>query len=244
MEGSVISVPSKTPDLTSATEGRPKPGRSSKPGIYQIDTSNILFILSGAFEGLTKIIDSRVAQGSIGFTANLKSGGDKNSESSMPFFTPNKGSTANLLELVEPSDLVKYGFIPEFVSRLPTMTTLAPLTPGDLRRILTDVRGSLVSQYKALFDYSGVDIRFTSNALDEICMKAAERGGGARGLRGIMDSVLLDAMYEVPGSDIRFVLIDAGAVRGERPALYWTEREVSAFWAAYNSKETGPRSLQ
>ncbi len=90
---------------------------------------------------------------------------------------------------MHPSDLVKYGFIPEFISRLPSITTLSPLTPGDLRRVLTEVRGSLISQYTALFGYSGVEIKFSSGALDAICMKAAERGGGARGLRGIMVSV-------------------------------------------------------
>lgn len=117
-------------------------------------------------------------------------------------------------------DLVKYGFIPEFVSRLPSLATLAPLTPTDLRRILTEVRGCLISQYTALFSYSGVEIRFTSGALDEICYKAAQRGGGARGLRGIMvrfsvdfdpltpalkrnvtivqENLLLEPMYEVP----------------------------------------------
>lgn len=120
----------------------------------------------------------------------------------MSFFTPNRRVTHNILDLVEPagtyhtylvkplsnllSDLVKYGFIPEFISRLPSLTTLAPLTVPDLRRILTDVRGSLISQYAALFGYSGVEIRFTSKALNEICKKASERGGGARGLRGIM----------------------------------------------------------
>jgi ATP-dependent Clp protease ATP-binding subunit ClpX len=114
-------------------------------------------------------------------------------------------------------DLVKYGFIPEFISRLPSIATLAPLTPTDLRRILTEVRGCLISQYTALFSYSGVEIRFTSGALDEICHKAAQRGGGARGLRGIMarfslgfpphlksnvatvqEILLLEPMYEVP----------------------------------------------
>ena len=109
-----------------------------------------------------------------------------------------------------------FSFIPEFISRLPSITTLSPLTIPDLRRILTDVRGSLISQYAALFGYSGVEIRFTSNALNEICRKAAERGGGARGLRGIMvrlvcsvyigvlyhvqESLLLQPMYETPGS--------------------------------------------
>lgn len=123
----------------------------------------------------------------------------------MPFFTPNRKASTNILELVEPADIVKYGFvwiihqqistmiltcsnryIPEFISRLPTITSLTQLTPSDLLRILTDVRGSLVSQYTALFGYSGVEIRFTTLALKEICRQAADRGGGARALRGIM----------------------------------------------------------
>ncbi|VDB90168.1 unnamed protein product [Peniophora sp. CBMAI 1063] len=238
MEGSVVNVPSKPlgGDLT-ASEGRSKPGRAPKPETHQIDTSNILFILSGAFEGLPKIINSRMAKGSIGFTANLKPDTNDKHNDFMPFFTPNRGVAPNVLESVQPTDLVKFGFIPEFISRLPTITTLSPLTPHDLRRILTDVRGSLVSQYCALFNYSGVEIKFTSSALDEICKKAAERGGGARGLRGIMESLLLDAMYETPGSDIRFVLIDGSVVRGEQPAMYWTEREGGAFWARWQAEE-------
>lgn len=93
------------------------------------------------------------------------------------------------------TDLVRYGFIPEFISRLPSITTLSPLTPQDLRRVLTEVKGSLISQYTALFGYSGVEIRFSGGALDEICRKAAERGGGARGLRGIMASRTIREIY-------------------------------------------------
>ena len=103
-----------------------------------------------------------------------------------------------MFSLTSATDLVRYGFIPEFISRLPSITTLSPLTPEDLRRVLTEVKGSLISQYTALFGYSGVEIRFSSGALDEICRKAAERGGGARGLRGIMENLLLEPMYEVP----------------------------------------------
>jgi len=153
------------------------------------------------------------------------------------FFTPNRRSTQNVLDLVEPGDLVKYGFIPEFISRLPSMTTLSPLTVPDLRRILTDVRGSLISQYTALFGYSGVEIRFTTAALNEICKKAAERGGGARGLRGIMENLLLEPMYEVPGSNIRHVLINDSVVRGEQPALYWSRGEGAQFWTAWAEEE-------
>jgi len=132
---------------------------------------------------------------------------------------------------------VKYGFIPEFISRLPSITTLSPLTIPDLRRILTEVRGSLISQYTALFGYSGVEIRFTTGALDEICRKAAERGGGARGLRGIMESLLLQPMYETPGSNIRHVLIDEATVRGEATSQYWAKGDGAAFWAVWAEAE-------
>ncbi|KAG6833802.1 hypothetical protein H0H87_011736 [Tephrocybe sp. NHM501043] len=212
MEGSVVSVQAKgavaaeapTPGGGTASPRRGQQ-RQSPPGerflflhltfqhidntipaksdTYHIDTSNVLFIVSGAFVGLDTIIKHRVAKGSIGFTATLPTPEDGKS---VPFFTPNRKTAANVLDLVEISDLVKYGFIPEFISRLPSITTLAPLTVPDLRRILTEVKGSLISQYQALFGYSGVEIRFTGAALDEICRKAAERGGGARGLRGIM----------------------------------------------------------
>jgi ATP-dependent Clp protease ATP-binding subunit ClpX len=156
------------------------------------------------------------------------------------FFTSNQKPSENLLENVDPTDLVKYGFIPEFVSRLPAITTLAPLTIPDLRRILTGVKGSLLSQYKALFEYSNVEIRFTSAALDEICRQAYERGGGARGLRGIMEKLLLEPMYEVPGSDIEGVLITERVAKGEVPAQYFRKNEGSnvTFWEAWATDET------
>jgi len=204
----------------------------ARPDVYHIDTSNVLFILSGAFVGLDKVIKQRVAKGSIGFTASLSS-----ENSSLPFFTPNRKAHHNPLDLVETSDLVQYGFIPEFISRLPSITTLAPLTIPDLRRILTDVKGSLVSQYQALFGYSGVEIRFTSDALDEICRKAHERGGGARGLRGIMETLLLEPMYEVPGSDIFHVLITADVVKGTSSPGYWKKGKAVHFWEAWATYE-------
>ncbi|KDQ64666.1 hypothetical protein JAAARDRAFT_28304 [Jaapia argillacea MUCL 33604] len=245
MEGSVVTIQSKGGAIegpgAATPDSRTRPPRSlsgsSKPETYHIDTSNVLFILSGAFVGLETVIKRRVVKGSIGFAANLAPAAEENSSGFMPFFTPNNKTTStNVLDLVEPVDLVKYGFIPEFISRLPSITTLAPLTPSDLRRILTDVRGSLVSQYTSLFGYSGVEIRFSSAALDEICQKAAERGGGARGLRGIMESLLLEAMYEVPGSNIRHVLITKETVRGEDP-MYWTKGEGAAFWGAWAEQE-------
>ncbi|KAF8528990.1 P-loop containing nucleoside triphosphate hydrolase protein [Hysterangium stoloniferum] len=217
-------------------------GRSINAGpnheMYQVDTSNVLFIFSGAFVGLEAVVKQRVAKGSIGFTASLSDGKSSGNSAFLPFFTPNGDRAPNFLELVEPSDLVKYGFIPEFISRLPTITTLSPLSPADLLRILTEVNGSLVSQYTALFGYSGVEIRFTSAALREICIKAAERGGGARGLRGVMESLLLDPMYEVPGSSIRHVLINQAVARGGEPPLYWSRGEGAAFWTAWAEEES------
>jgi ATP-dependent Clp protease ATP-binding subunit ClpX len=212
--------------------------------MYQIDTSNVLFILSGAFVGLDNVIKRRVAKGSIGFTAELGSNNDDSQTSDfMPFFTPNLRPLPNMLEHVEPADLVKYGFIPEFVSRLPSIATLAPLTPTDLRRILTEVRGCLISQYTTLFGYSGVEIRFTSGALDEICNKAAQRGGGARGLRGIMETLLLEPMYEVPGSNIRHVLIDKTVVRG-RNRLCTGRKEKGARFGPHGQRQRHARSNQ
>ncbi|CAL1700556.1 unnamed protein product [Somion occarium] len=246
MEGSVVTVQAKGGAEASPIggESRSRPPHRNlnvggpRPDSYSIDTSNVLFILSGAFVGLDTVIKRRVSKGSIGFTANLASKSEDDEVNSfMPFFTPNKRSIPNVLDHVEPSDLVKYGFIPEFISRLPSLATLAPLTPEDLRRVLTEVRGSLVSQYTALFGYSGVEIRFTGSALDEICHKAAERGGGARGLRGIMESLLLEPMYEVPGSTVRHVLITDAVVRGEESPLYWRKGEAPAFWAAWAEEE-------
>ncbi|KAF7971778.1 hypothetical protein HWV62_19965 [Athelia sp. TMB] len=246
MEGTTVTISAKPPAAAAegpagpGFEGRTKPGRGPAPGprpeSYQIDTSHVLFILSGAFVGLDSVVKRRVATGSIGFTANLPVA-ENDDSGFMSFFTPNSRTNKNVLDLVEPADLVKFGFIPEFISRLPSLTTLAPLTIPDLRRILTDVRGSLVSQYTALFGYSGVEIRFTSKALNEICKKASERGGGARGLRGIMENLLLEPMYEVPGSNVRHVLITDGVVRGETRALYWSRGEGAQFWAAWAEEE-------
>ncbi|KAF9057410.1 P-loop containing nucleoside triphosphate hydrolase protein [Panaeolus papilionaceus] len=260
MEGSVVTVQAKSggavPPPPPAPIGEPNLRNSqripnvapptNKPDVYHIDTSNVLFILSGAFVGLDKVIKQRVAKGSIGFTATL----NRSDDNVLPFFTPNRKVNSNPLDLVETADLVKYGFIPEFISRLPSITTLSPLTVADLRRILTEVKGSLISQYQALFGYSGVEIRFTSAALDEICKKAYERGGGARGLRGIMETLLLEPMFEVPGSDIYHVLITADVVKGVASPGYWKKGQAVRFWeawateeGAYSKKNQGPEAM-
>lgn len=215
----------------------------AKSDMYDIDTSNVLFIVSGAFVGLDNIIQQRVSKGpSIGFSSKSSSPSSENKQSSRRslFFTPNQKISENILEHVDSIDLVKYGFIPEFIARLPSITTLAPLTIPDLRQILTGIKGSLLSQYRTLFEYSNVEIRFTSAALDEICRKAYERGGGARGLKGIMETLLLNPMYEVPGSDIQAVLITEKVVKGEAPPLYWHKNDGSLvfFWKNWAAEET------
>ncbi|TRM68404.1 P-loop containing nucleoside triphosphate hydrolase protein [Schizophyllum amplum] len=230
MEGSIVTVQAKGSAGDSAPTDKAEGPRgripTSKNDIFYVDTSNILFIMSGAFEGLNKIIEKRIAKGSIGFTANLS----RETKNAWPFFSPNQ---QNILEQVEIGDLLSYGLIPEFVNRLPSVTALAPLTIADLRRILTEVKGSLLSQYTSLFGYWSVEIRFTGQAIDAICRKAYERGGGARGLRGIMEQVLLEPMYEVPGSDTAFVLITEDKVNGLGPAQFWRRGEGNDFWNAY-----------
>ncbi|KAI0352908.1 ClpX ATPase regulatory subunit [Trametes cingulata] len=248
MEGSVVNIPAKGPSMPPPTGGgrgrQGMPAAVQWPDSYSVDTSNILFILSGAFVGLEDIIKKRTAKGSIGFAANITSAPASDSPAlGMPFFTPNVKPPTTLLEQVEPGDLVKFGFIPEFISRMPSITTLAPLSPSDLRRVLTEVKGSLISQYTALFGYSGVEIRFTSAALDQICQQAAARGGGARGLRGIMESLLLDPMYEAPTLTpvqwIKHILIREATVLGKEPPDYWGsgKGEADKFWKAWAAEE-------
>jgi len=239
MEGGVITIHTKGSGNDGSSDGSTR-GRTAravgpKHDTYQIDTTNILFILSGAFVGLENIVKERVIKGSIGFTASLSP--SKNEGQFMPFFTPNGDNPPNILDLVEPADLIKFGFIPEFISRMPSITTLSLLSEDDLMRILTDVKGSLTSQYAALFGYSGVEIRFTTPALREIARRAIKRGGGARGLRGIMENLLLDAMYEVPGSSVRHVLINKAVAQGREHALYWSRGEAAKFWAKWADEE-------
>ncbi|KAG8697807.1 hypothetical protein FRC09_007629 [Ceratobasidium sp. 395] len=255
IEGATVTVHAKgAPDApTSPGNPPPGPGMPMGPDIvpgrggagtagpksetYQVDTSNVLFILSGAFVGLDKVVLNRMNRGSIGFGAPLAPESDSKN-GFMPFFTPNeKKNEVAVLDMVEPGDLIKFGYIPEFISRLPCVTALRPLSVSDMLRVLTEVRGALVKQYESLFAGSGVEIRFTSRALREICERAIARGMGARGLRAVMESVLLDSMYDVPGSGVRFVLIDLATVRGDRPAGYWSRGQATQFYSALAAEE-------
>ena len=191
IEGTVAAVPPQG--------GRKHPQQE----FLQVDTSKILFICGGAFAGLDKVISHRVETGSgIGFGATVKAKSDKASE-------------GELLAQVEPEDLIKFGLIPEFIGRLPVLAALEQLTVDDLVRILTEPRNALVKQYQTLLSYDGVELEFDQDALEAIATKAIERKTGARGLRSIIEEVMMDVMFEIPSQeDVTKVRITKEAVDG------------------------------
>jgi len=165
----------------------------------QIDTTNVLFICGGAFAGLEKIIEQRSGNNGMGFNAKLR--------------VRSKNSAADQFSDVMPEDLLKFGMIPEFVGRLPVITSVHNLDRDALIQILTEPRNALVKQYKRLFELDGVDLEFTPDSLEAIADQANLRGTGARGLRAIMEEVLLSVMYEVPSrKDVERVVITREAV--------------------------------
>lgn len=191
IEGTVASVPPQG--------GRKHPQQE----FLQVDTSKILFICGGAFAGLDKVILDRSEKSSIGFGANVKS---KDTEKAV-------GDT---LKTVETEDLVKYGLIPEFVGRLPVVATLNELDEAALMQILTEPKNSLTKQYQKLFEMEGVDIDFREDALRSVARKSMERKTGARGLRSILENVLLDTMYHIPSEEsVSKVVIDESVINGD-----------------------------
>jgi ATP-dependent Clp protease ATP-binding subunit ClpX len=180
----------------------------------QVDTSNILFICGGAFAGLDKVISNRSTKGGIGFGADVKS---KSSERNL----------GQLLQDLEPEDLVQYGLIPEFVGRLPVVATLEELDTDALVEILTEPKNSLTKQYSKLFEMEGVEVDFREDGLRAIAEKAMERKTGARGLRSILEGVLLDSMYNIPSrDDVSKVVIDESVIRGDsEPLLVYQSAE-------------------
>jgi ATP-dependent Clp protease ATP-binding subunit ClpX len=206
IEGTVASVPPQG--------GRKHPQQE----FLQVDTSKILFICGGAFAGLDKVIEQRCAKGSgIGFGANVRS-----KESSR--------SISESFRDVEPEDLVKYGLIPEFIGRLPVVATLTELDLDALVQILSEPKNALVKQFAALFSMEDVELEFREDALKAIAQKAMERKTGARGLRSIVEGVLLDTMYELPSmQDVVKVVIDETVIRGESdPILIYQSSEPVA----------------
>jgi ATP-dependent Clp protease ATP-binding subunit ClpX len=206
IEGTVASVPPQG--------GRKHPQQE----FLQVDTSNILFICGGAFAGLDKIIRDRSEKSGIGFSAEVRSK-DENK------------LVGEAFRKVEPEDLVRFGLIPEFVGRLPMIATLDELDLDALVRILKEPKNSLVKQYSKLFEMEGVEIQFRDDALQSVASKAKERKTGARGLRSIMESVLLDTMYRIPSmGNVTKVVIDAAVINGESEPLlmYETDHQPAA----------------
>ena len=185
IEGTVASIPPQG--------GRKHPQQE----FIQIDTSNILFICGGAFSGIDEVIKHRTDKSGIGFGASVKD---------------TQASVASIVETLEPEDLVKYGLIPEFVGRLPVISTLHELDEAALVRILQEPKNALVNQYKYLFNIDEVELDFRTEALLEIAKKALKRKTGARGLRSIMEELLMDTMFELPNIDLEKVIVDENSV--------------------------------
>ncbi len=190
MEGTVASVPPQG--------GRKHPQQE----FLQVDTTNILFICGGAFAGLDKIISQRDKGTSIGFGADVKTTQDK--------------KTGEWMKVLEPEDLLKFGLIPEFIGRLPMIATLEDLDEKSLIKILQEPKNSLTKQYQELFKLDGAKLTFKENALKEIAQKAISKKTGARGLRSILENILLKTMYDLPSQEnIEEVIIDASAAKGQ-----------------------------
>lgn len=190
----------------------PKGGRKHPQQEYmRLNTSNILFVLGGAFVGLDKIVDQRQGAGSMGFGAEIK--------------RTQEVSLSELLGKVHPNDLVKFGLIPEFIGRIPVITNVEELNKEDLIRILTEPKNALVRQYQKLFDMDDVTLHFTNDALECVAEQALERKTGARGLRNVLESIMLDIMYELPSmKGVRECIINEGVVqKGLAPVVIYDE---------------------
>jgi ATP-dependent Clp protease ATP-binding subunit ClpX len=205
IEGTVANIP-------------PQGGRKHPQQEYiQLDTTNILFICGGAFVGLDKIIEQRIGKRNIGFGADM-------------IAPKGKKDGTSILTNVEPEDLMKYGLIPEFIGRLPVNATLEELDEDALVRILTEPKNALVKQYQKLFSLDGVTLRFTEGALRQIAKLALERKAGARGLRAILEDVMLDVMFELPSkSNVAECIVNEDAVqKKEKPVLIYNEQHAES----------------
>ncbi|MEW6444370.1 MAG: ATP-dependent Clp protease ATP-binding subunit ClpX [bacterium] len=204
VEGCMASVP-------------PKGGRKHpQQDFLQVDTTHILFICGGAFHGLESIIERRVRSKTMGFGAEIHSKVERN--------------IGEVLQLVEPEDLLKYGLIPEFVGRLPVIATLDDLTENDLVRILTEPRNAITRQYQRLFEMDGVSLRFAPEALQLVAREALQKGTGARGLRAILEQRMLDIMYTLPGlENVKECIVNRDVIsRKAEPILVFEKKQESA----------------
>ncbi len=204
IEGTVANIP-------------PQGGRKHPQQEYiQVDTTNILFICGGAFVGLDDIVGQRIGRKSLGFGAEVVSSKEK--------------KLGNILALVEPEDLIKFGLIPEFVGRLPVMAVLDELDEQALVKILTEPKNSLIKQYQKLLSFDDVKLRFTDGALTAIARKAVQRKTGARGLRAILEDIMLDVMYEIPSerSVTECLINEDTVIKKERPILIYKKQAESA----------------
>jgi ATP-dependent Clp protease ATP-binding subunit ClpX len=199
IEGTTASVP-------------PKGGRKHpQQDFVKVDTSNILFICGGTFNGLEQIIQRRLGSKVVGFGANITS--------------KEEMTTSDILQQVQPEDMIRYGLIPEFVGRLPVLATLNELTEKSLIRILTEPKNALIKQFQKLFEMEGVNLRITDSALSAIALEAIKRKSGARGLRAILENCMLEIMYDLPSHDNlkECVIGEDVIVNGEEPILLFEQ---------------------
>ena len=204
IEGTTASIP-------------PKGGRKHpQQDFVKVDTSNILFICGGTFTGLEKVVQRRISSNTMGFGAKVSSKRDK--------------TIGELLEQLKPEDLIKFGLIPEFLGRLPIVTSLSELNESSLIRILTEPKNALIKQYKRLFEFEGIKLKFTDEALTAMAIEAVKRKSGARGLRAIMEETMLEIMYEIPSiENVSECVIEEDVVlKHEEPILLFNQAKKQA----------------